>query len=120
MPLVIAFGWLLAAGLPLLTAIFAPTSATAVFDMSSNASTPALMQALAVAIDYALFVVVRHRIGIRDGHEPEKAAGRALGTAGSTVVFAGLTVVIALAGLSAGFCSSTARWPQATRSSHRS
>jgi RND superfamily putative drug exporter len=105
--LVITFGSMLAAGLPLLTAIFgvgtavaAITVASAFFDLSSSASTLALMLGLAVAIDYALFIVSRYRNEIRDGHEPEEAAGRALGTAGSAVVFAGLTVVIALAGLS--------------------
>ncbi|MDX3726059.1 MMPL family transporter [Streptomyces caniscabiei] len=105
--LVITFGSLLAAGLPLLTAllgvviaILSITIATAIWDMSSSASTLALMLGLAVAIDYALFIVSRYRGEIRAGHEPEDAGGRALGTAGSAVVFAGLTVVIALAGLS--------------------
>ncbi|MFJ5307265.1 MMPL family transporter [Streptomyces sp. NPDC088350] len=105
--LVITFGSLLAAGLPLLTAVFgvgaavcAITVASAFLDLSSAATTLALMLGLAVAIDYALFIVSRYRGEIRDGHEPEEAAGRALGTAGSAVVFAGLTVVIALAGLS--------------------
>ncbi|KOG08844.1 MMPL family transporter [Streptomyces viridochromogenes] len=105
--LVITFGSLLAAGLPLLTAllgviiaILSITIATAIWDMSSSASTLALMLGLAVAIDYALFIVSRYRSEIRAGHEPEDACGRALGTAGSAVVFAGLTVVIALAGLS--------------------
>ncbi|MFM9559029.1 MULTISPECIES: MMPL family transporter [Streptomyces] len=105
--LVITFGSLLAAGLPLLTAllgvviaILSITIATAIWDMSSSASTLALMLGLAVAIDYALFIVSRYRGEIRAGHEPEDACGRALGTAGSAVVFAGLTVVIALAGLS--------------------
>ncbi|WP_416973723.1 MMPL family transporter [Streptomyces sp. 4F14] len=105
--LVITFGSLLAAGLPLLTAIMgvvaavcAITIATAFVDMSSASTTLALMLGLAVAIDYALFIVSRYRSELREGHEPEEAAGRALGTAGSAVVFAGLTVVIALAGLS--------------------
>ncbi|MFF5979494.1 MMPL family transporter [Streptomyces olindensis] len=105
--LVITFGSLLAAGLPLLTAIFGVvaavsviTIATAFWDMSSASSTLALMLGLAVAIDYALFIVSRYRGEIRAGHDPEEAAGRALGTAGSAVVFAGLTVIIALAGLS--------------------
>jgi putative drug exporter of the RND superfamily len=105
--LVITFGSLLAAGLPLLTAllgviiaILSITVATAIWDMSSSASTLALMLGLAVAIDYALFIVSRYRSEVREGHEPEDACGRALGTAGSAVVFAGLTVVIALAGLS--------------------
>ncbi|MFC4508537.1 MULTISPECIES: MMPL family transporter [Streptomyces] len=105
--LVITFGSMIAAGLPLLTAIFGVgvaitciTIATSFVDMSSSSSTLALMLGLAVAIDYALFIVSRYRGEIRDGHEPEEAAGRALGTAGSAVVFAGLTVIIALAGLS--------------------
>ncbi|MFI0732917.1 MMPL family transporter [Streptomyces sp. NPDC021225] len=105
--LVITFGSLIAAGLPLLTAVFGVaaaictiTIATEFVDMASAASTLALMLGLAVAIDYALFIVSRYRGELRDGHEPEEACGRALGTAGSAVVFAGLTVVIALAGLS--------------------
>ncbi|MET7898578.1 MMPL family transporter [Streptomyces mirabilis] len=105
--LVITFGSLIAAGLPLLTAvlgvgaaILSITIATQFFDMASQASTLALMLGLAVAIDYALFIVSRYRNEIRDGHEPEDAVGRALGTAGSAVVFAGLTVIVALSGLS--------------------
>ncbi|MDX3745815.1 MMPL family transporter [Streptomyces sp. AK08-02] len=105
--LVITFGSMIAAGLPLLTAllgvgvaILCITVSTRFFDMASASSTLALMLGLAVAIDYALFIVSRYRSEIRDGHEPEEAAGRALGTAGSAVVFAGLTVIIALAGLS--------------------
>ncbi|MEU9287946.1 MMPL family transporter [Streptomyces sp. NPDC048275] len=106
--MVITFGSLVAAGLPLLTALFGViaaicgiTVASAFIDLSSSTSTPALMLGLAVAIDYALFIVSRYRGELREGHEPEEAAGRALGTAGSAVVFAGLTVVIALAGLGA-------------------
>ncbi|MFI5796632.1 MMPL family transporter [Streptomyces sp. NPDC051677] len=105
--LVITFGSLIAAGLPLLTAILGVgaavlsiTIATQFFDMGSQASTLALMLGLAVAIDYALFIVSRYRNELRHGHEPEEAAGRALGTAGSAVVFAGLTVIVALSGLS--------------------
>ncbi|RMB79755.1 MMPL family transporter [Streptomyces shenzhenensis] len=105
--LVITFGSLLAAGLPLLTAvlgvvsaIFCITIATSFWDVASTATTLALMLGLAVAIDYALFIVSRYRSEIREGRDPEEAAGRALGAAGSAVVFAGLTVVIALAGLS--------------------
>jgi uncharacterized membrane protein YdfJ with MMPL/SSD domain len=105
--LVITFGSLVAAGLPLLTALFGVglavlsiTLASSFIDLSSNTSTLALMLGLAVAIDYALFIVSRYRGELKEGHAPEEAAGRALGTAGSAVVFAGLTVVIALAGLS--------------------
>ncbi|MDG9679018.1 MMPL family transporter [Micromonospora sp. DH14] len=105
--LIITFGSLVAAGLPLVSAIVgvgialcAITVASSFVDMASNAQTLALMLGLAVAIDYALFIVSRYRTELREGHAPEEAAGRALGTAGSAVVFAGLTVVIALAGLS--------------------
>ncbi|MFI1049705.1 MMPL family transporter [Streptomyces griseoruber] len=104
--LLITFGSLIAAGLPLLTAILgvaaavlSVTLATHFFDMASASTTLALMLGLAVAIDYALFIVSRHRNEIRDGHQPEEACGRALGTAGSAVVFAGLTVIVALSGL---------------------
>ncbi|MEE1797805.1 MMPL family transporter [Streptomyces sp. JV176] len=104
--LVITFGSLIAAGLPLLTAILgvaaavlSVTLATHFFDLASSSTTLALMLGLAVAIDYALFIVSRYRNEIRDGQEPEEACGRALGTAGSAVVFAGLTVIVALSGL---------------------
>ena len=105
--LIITFGSLIAAGLPLLTAILgiligvgAITTATGFVDLSSTTPTLALMLGLAVAIDYALFIVSRYRNELNAGHQPEDAAGRAVGTAGSAVVFAGLTVVIALAALS--------------------
>ncbi|MGW2056834.1 MMPL family transporter [Streptomyces sp. NPDC001840] len=105
--LVITFGSLVAAGLPLLSAVVgvgialcAVTVASSFVDIASNAQTLALMLGLAVAIDYALFIVSRYRSELREGHRPEEAAGRALGTAGSAVVFAGLTVIIALVGLS--------------------
>ncbi len=104
--LVITFGSLVAAGLPLLNALLgvgiamaAITAATGLFEMSSTTSTLALMLGLAVAIDYALFIVSRYRHELAEGRPGEEAAGRAIGTAGSAVVFAGLTVVIALAGL---------------------
>jgi RND superfamily putative drug exporter len=58
------------------------------------------MIGLAVGIDYALFIVSRYRAELAEGRNREEAAGRAVGTAGSAVVFAGLTVVIALVGLS--------------------
>jgi RND superfamily putative drug exporter len=105
--LVITFGSLVAAGLPLLTAIVgvgigvsAITALTGFVDLSSTSSTLALMIGLAVAIDYALFIVSRYRQELMRGRDPQEAAGRAVGTAGSAVVFAGLTVIIALAALS--------------------
>ncbi len=57
------------------------------------------MLGLAVGIDYALFILARHRQNMADGMEPREAAAQATGTAGSAVVFAGMTVVIALLGL---------------------
>ncbi|MET9510077.1 MMPL family transporter [Streptomyces flavidovirens] len=104
--LVITFGSLVAAGLPLLTAIIGVgigvstiTALANVLDLGSTTSTLAMMIGLAVGIDYALFIVSRYRAELAEGREPEDAAGRAVGTAGSAVVFAGLTVVIALVGL---------------------
>ncbi|MGW2280671.1 MMPL family transporter [Streptomyces sp. NPDC001770] len=104
--LVITFGSLVAAGLPLLTALIGVgigvTSITAlanVLDLGTTTSTLAMMIGLAVGIDYALFIVSRYRAELAEGRKPEEAAGRAVGTAGSAVVFAGLTVVIALVGL---------------------
>ncbi|WP_306185828.1 MMPL family transporter [Streptomyces sp. MK5] len=105
--LVITFGSLLAAGLPLLTAIIGVgigvstvTALAHALDLGTTTSTLATMIGLAVGIDYALFIVSRYRAELAEGREREEAAGRAVGTAGSAVVFAGLTVVIALVGLS--------------------
>ncbi|QOV37792.1 MMPL family transporter [Streptomyces ferrugineus] len=105
--LVITLGSLLAAGLPLLTAIIGVgigvstiTALASALDLGDTTSTLALMLGLAVGIDYALFIVSRYRAELAEGREREEAVGRAVGTAGSAVVFAGLTVVIALAGLS--------------------
>lgn len=104
--LLITFGSLAAAGLPLLTAVLGVGISLAgilalgsVFGLSFTTGTLASMLGLAVGIDYALFVVSRYREERAHGHEPREAAGLAVGTAGSAVVFAGLTVVIALAGL---------------------
>ncbi|MGW0824115.1 MMPL family transporter [Streptomyces sp. NPDC002845] len=105
--LVITLGSLVAAGLPLLTAIIGVgigvsviTALASALELGSTTSTLAVMLGLAVGIDYALFIVSRYRSELAEGREREEAAGRATGTAGSAVVFAGLTVVIALAGLS--------------------
>ncbi|MFF7869177.1 MMPL family transporter [Streptomyces qaidamensis] len=105
--LVITFGSLVAAGLPLLTALIgvgigvsAITGLASALDLGSTTSTLAMMIGLAVGIDYALFIVSRYRAELAEGREREEAVGRAVGTAGSAVVFAGLTVVIALVGLS--------------------
>ncbi|MFJ3925527.1 MMPL family transporter [Streptomyces sp. NPDC090022] len=104
--LVITFGSLVAAGLPLLTALIGVgigvssiTALASVLDLGTTTSILAMMIGLAVGIDYALFIVSRYRAELAEGLERDEAAGRAAGTAGSAVVFAGLTVVIALVGL---------------------
>jgi len=104
--LIITFGSLLAAGLPLLTGLLGAglgmlgiTTASGFLDLNANTPIMALMIALAVGIDYALFIVSRYRNELQYGYDPETATARAVGTAGSAVLFAGLTVMIALAGL---------------------
>ncbi|MCT2588589.1 MMPL family transporter [Streptomyces sp. N2-109] len=104
--LILALGSLVAAGLSLLTAIvgvvisFGLITALAVpLGLTSTVGILALMLGLAVGIDYALFITSRFRDELAQGSEPEEAAGRAVGTAGSAVVFAGATVFIALVGL---------------------
>ncbi|MGL4257430.1 MAG: MMPL family transporter, partial [Microbacterium sp.] len=72
---------------------------TAFASISSTTPMLAIMLGLAVGIDYALFIVARHQDQVRAGVEPEESAARATGTAGSAVVFAGVTVLIALIGL---------------------
>lgn len=104
--LLIVFGSVVAAGLPLVTALIGVgvsmltiISVGAAFGLSSTTSIVAAMLGLAVGIDYALFVVSRYREERANGHPAEQAAGLAVGAAGSAVVFAGLTVIITLAGL---------------------
>jgi RND superfamily putative drug exporter len=104
--LVLTFGSLLAAGMNLLAAVVgiavgmgALLLTSNVVTLSSTAPTLALMIGLAVGIDYTLFILSRHRTQLASGLDAEESAARAVGTAGSAVVFAGLTVVIALSGL---------------------
>ena len=104
--LAITLSSLLAAGLPLLTALLGVAigviglkALSGVVDVSTTAPTLAAMLGLAVGIDYALFILSRHRQNLADGLRPREAAAQATATAGSAVVFAGATVVIALAGL---------------------
>lgn len=73
---------------------------TAFASISSTTPMLAIMLGLAVGIDYALFIVARHQDQVREGVEPAESAARATGTAGSAVLFAGVTVLIALIGLS--------------------
>ncbi|MDX2898075.1 MMPL family transporter, partial [Streptomyces scabiei] len=104
--LLVTFGSLAAAGLPLLTALVGVGLSMATImvlsealGLSTTTGTLAMMLGLAVGIDYALFVVSRYREERAGGRTPQEATALATGTAGSAVVFAGLTVVIALAGL---------------------
>ncbi|QCO97562.1 MMPL family transporter [Arthrobacter sp. 24S4-2] len=104
--LIIMLGTLIAAGLPLLMAVvgvavgvggtFALSGAV---DMSSISPMLALMLGLAVGIDYSLFIVNRHRSQLLTGMDPEESVAMATGTSGNAVMFAGLTVIIALAAL---------------------
>ncbi|MGL4306808.1 MAG: MMPL family transporter [Mycobacteriaceae bacterium] len=109
--LMLTFGSAVAAGLPLITAVVGVvigssliSLATGFMDLGSSTPTLAVMIGLAVAIDYSLFIVSRFRhelslVDIQNKDSRAQAAGRAVGTAGSAVVFAGLTVVIALLAL---------------------
>ncbi|SIT67933.1 MMPL family transporter [Microbacterium sp. RU33B] len=104
--LIVTFRSLAVAFFPLASAIIGVGLAIALIYVSTafatiSSTTPmlAIMLGLAVGIDYALFIVARHQDQVRDGIEPEESAARATGTAGSAVVFAGVTVLIALIGL---------------------
>lgn len=105
--LLVTLGSIVAAGLPLVTALVGVGTGvlgvqfvSRFVEMSSVSSTLALMIGLAVGIDYALFIVARHREQLADPTvSVTESIGRAIGTAGSAVVFAGLTVVIALSAL---------------------
>jgi putative drug exporter of the RND superfamily len=105
--LALTYGSLVAAGMNLLTAIVGVGigalgifTLTGFVELQSTTSILAIMLGLAVGIDYALFIVTRFRHELRRGLPVPEAAAMAVGTAGSAVVTAGLTVVIALAGLS--------------------
>ena len=105
--LIVTFRSFVVAGLPLITALVGVGLSMALIFISTafatiSSTTPmlALMLGLAVGIDYALFIISRQQDAVRDGVDPEEAAARATGTAGSAVVFAGATVLIALIGLS--------------------
>lgn len=104
--LLLTLGSLRAAGMPLATALLGVmitvlliVAATGLTVVSSTTPMLAVMLGLAVGIDYALFITSRHRDQLRTGMAAEESAAQAVATAGSAVVFAGLTVMIALAGL---------------------
>ncbi|HWW66812.1 MAG TPA: MMPL family transporter [Solirubrobacterales bacterium] len=104
--LLITFGSVVAMGLPVLTALFAlgvglslVTLGTHVLDTAEFAPQLAAMIGLGVGIDYALFILTRFRDGLDEGLEPQPAAVRSIDTAGRAVLFAGVTVIIALLGM---------------------
>lgn len=104
--LAFTFASLLIAGLPILTAVIGLIIGVMVIlitsnfvEMSAFSLTLAVMIGLAVGIDYALFIISRYRQLLAEGYELKEAAARAVATAGSAVLFAGVTVVIALCGL---------------------
>ncbi|MGP9662689.1 MMPL family transporter [Arthrobacter sp. AOP36-C1-22] len=104
--LLVMLGTFVAAGLPLLMAVLGvgagvggTLALSSAIEMASITPALALMLGLAVGIDYSLFIVHRHRRQLLDGMEIEESIGRATGTSGNAVVFAGLTVIIALSAL---------------------
>jgi RND superfamily putative drug exporter len=104
--LMITFGAFAAAGMPILGAIIGVvttlmgiTAVASVLTIASASTTVALMLGLSCGIDYGLFILSRHRANLLGGMTPEESVPLAAGTAGSAVVFAALTVIIALCGL---------------------
>jgi RND superfamily putative drug exporter len=104
--LLLAFGSVVAMGLPIITALLAlgvglslVTLGTWIFDTAEFAPVLALMIGLGVGIDYALFILTRFRNNLDTGLEPRQAAINAVDTAGRAVLFAGTTVIIALMGM---------------------
>jgi putative drug exporter of the RND superfamily len=105
--MIVAFGAIVAAFIPIITGILGVvitimlvTLGAGVFSINESATGIITMLGIAVSIDYALFIVSRYRSELNLGGTREAAVGRAVGTAGSAVVFAGLTVMIAVAALS--------------------
>ena len=104
--LLVAFGSVIAAGIPIGTAVFGIFIGLSIVgimagltDVPSVSPLLATMIGLGVGIDYALFVVTRHRSFLHEGRSVVESIGLANATAGSAVLFAGTTVVIAIAGL---------------------
>ncbi|GAA1421635.1 MMPL family transporter [Streptomyces thermospinosisporus] len=104
--LLIGFGSVIAAVVPLLTALISVVGGLAIlgllaaaFTFATVSPTLATMIGLGVGIDYALFLITRYRQDIMDGRDPVEAAGHATSTSGRAVLVSGCTVIIALAGL---------------------
>ena len=104
--MIVAFGALIAAFIPIVTGILGVgitmllvTLSAELINVQQSATTIITMLGIAVSIDYALFIVSRYRSELNLDGNREASAGRAVGTAGSAVVFAGLTVMVAVAAL---------------------
>ncbi|WP_213453493.1 MMPL family transporter [Rhizomonospora bruguierae] len=104
--LFIAFGSLVAMGLPIVTGLMAVLGGVALMKLAGHlVPSPdftvlvAVLIGLGIGIDYALFILTRYKDNLRAGDEPESATVRAITTAGHAVLFAGTTVMIALLGL---------------------
>ncbi|TXS44975.1 MMPL family transporter [Streptomyces sp. uw30] len=104
--LLIGFGSVIAAGLPLVTALIGVVGGLAclgllavAFTFATVSPTLATMIGLGVGIDYALFLLTRHRQNLMDGADPVRAAGHAAATSGRAVLVSGTTVIVALMGL---------------------
>lgn len=104
--LVMTLGSLIAAGMPVATAIVAVAASmgglfalSRVVEIGTTTPVLAVMLGLAVGIDYSLFIISKYRHYLLEGYGNQAAAARAIGTAGNAVVFAAATVVIALAAL---------------------
>ncbi len=104
--LAVAFGSLVAMSLPILAALMAIVIGSSTIGIMSGflsvpniTSVVALMLGLGVGIDYALFILARHRQNLASGQSVPVAIGRANATAGLSVLFAGVTVIIAILGL---------------------
>ena len=104
--LILAFGSVLAMGLPIGVALFGVGVGASVVALFSNlvtipdfATTLGAMIGIAVGIDYALFIVTRYRENLKKGQSFEEATVNAMDTAGRAVVFAGVTVVVSLLGM---------------------
>ncbi|WP_371671454.1 MMPL family transporter [Streptomyces sp. NBC_00289] len=100
------FGTVIAAGLPVIAALFAVGSTLGVIILLSHVFTIAsytpyimMLVGLGVGIDYALLIFARYRAELVRGASPDEAGRRALDLAGRTVFFAGCTVIVALLGL---------------------
>jgi RND superfamily putative drug exporter len=104
--LIVAFGSLMAMGLPIVVALFGLGSGLALISLLTRvlavpqfATEVAALLAIGVGIDYALLIVTRYRQGLRDGLTPRQAVALSLDTSGRAVLFAGLTVEISLLGM---------------------